>query len=349
VVAGRDPAGDKIANRSSMTVSELCQSYMADIEAGRVLTRRRASKKLSTIITDRSRISAHIVPLLGRKRFSTITRSDIERFMHDVASGATTSRAKTAKPRGLSVVKGGKGTASRTVGLLGAIFTYAIRQGLMVENPVHGVVRFADGRRLRRLNHDEYRMMAIGLAAAETDGVWRSAIDGTRFMVMTGWRRGEVLSLRWDHLDLARHTARLTDTKTGESIRVLSTMAIAIIQSQPMGMEFVFPARSGGVMAGFRKLWLRMAMLGGLPADVTPHVLRHSYASLASDLGFSEATIASLIGHKLSSITSRYVHSADAVLVAAANTVAAEIEKLMQDDRADDGVDRSSQQNQFAV
>jgi integrase len=52
------------------------------------------------------------------------------------------------------------------------------------------------------------------------------------------------------------------------------------------------------------------------PPTVTPHVLRHSFASLADELGYSEPTIAALIGHKGRSITSRYVHSADAVLLA---------------------------------
>jgi hypothetical protein len=68
-------------------------------------------------------------------------------------------------------------------------------------------------------------------------------------------------------------------------------------------------------------MWLRIAKLGDLPADITPHVLRHSFASLAADLGYNEPTIASLLGHKTHSITSRYVHSADAVLLVAADAV----------------------------
>jgi hypothetical protein len=78
-------------------------------------------------------------------------------------------------------------------------------------------------------------------------------------------------------------------------------------------------------------MWLRIAKLGDLPADITPHVLRHSFASLAADLGYNEPTIASLLGHKTHSITSRYVHSADAVLLAAADAVANATMKLMGD------------------
>jgi integrase len=83
-------------------------------------------------------------------------------------------------------------------------------------------------------------------------------------------------------------------------------------------------------MTGFRKFWKRIARLASLPADVTPHTLRHSFASLAADPGYSEPTIAALIGHKGGSVTSRYIHTADAVLLAAADAVANRTAELMQ-------------------
>ena len=82
-------------------------------------------------------------------------------------------------------------------------------------------------------------------------------------------------------------------------------------------------------MLGFPKLWARIAKMGELPADVTPHTLRHSFASLANDLGYSEPTIAALIGHRAHSITSRYIHSADPLLLAAADAVANRTAELM--------------------
>jgi integrase len=60
-------------------------------------------------------------------------------------------------------------------------------------------------------------------------------------------------------------------------------------------------------------MWLRIAKEGDLPSDITPHVLRLSFAS------YHEPTIAGLLGHKAHSMTSRYLHSADAVLLAAAD------------------------------
>ena len=76
---------------------------------------------------------------------AAVTAEDVESFMHAVAAGKTARKSKT-KPRGLSIVRGGRGAATRTVGLLGAIFTYAIRKKLRADNPVRGVIRFADGR-----------------------------------------------------------------------------------------------------------------------------------------------------------------------------------------------------------
>jgi integrase len=83
--------------------------------------------------------------------------------------------------------------------------------------------------------------------------------------------------------------------------------------------------------------WCRkefVTKLGDLPADITPHVLRHSFASLAADLGYNEPTIATLLGHKAHSITGRYVHSADAVLLSAVEAVANATMKLMASDEA---------------
>ena len=105
--------------------------------------------------------------------------------------------------------------------------------------------------------------------------------------------------------------------------------------AQPRISDPVFPSRSGEKpIIGYRKVWSRIAKLGDPPADITPHVLRHSFASLAADLGYNEPTIATLLGHKTHGITSRYVHTADAVLLAAADAVANATMKLMTLDQA---------------
>jgi integrase len=330
IAKGGDPAVSKSKLRqAAMTVSDLCDRYMADAEAGRLLTRRRIAKRPSTLISDRGRVARHIKPLLGHLPVAGVSRADVEAMMHSIAEGATAATAKT-RPRGLSVVRGGRGVASRTVGLLGGIFTFAIRQDLRSDNPVHGVVKFADNRRERRLTDNEFRQLGHGLRLAEHGGMWGPAVAATRMMALTGWRRGEVLGLRWSEVDLDRRTARLIETKTGGSIRPLPDQVCDLVRAQARGNDLVFPTTSNsGPMAGFRKLWLKIGKLAGLPLDVTPHVLRHSFASLAADLGFSEPTIAGLVGHKLHTVTGRYVHCADVALLDAADRVANRIAKMM--------------------
>jgi integrase len=330
VVQGKDPAAQKLAKRRAATVAELCDDYLRAAAQGRLLTRRGGNKKESTLVTDRSRIEAHIKPLLGDRKVPEVTRQDIEKFMHDVAGGTTKRRSRLAKPRAISNVRGGRGAATRTVGLLGAIFSYATRSGLRPDNPVVGIIRFADARRERRLTDGEYRQLGEGMASSGQ--VWPCAIAAARFLALTGWRSGEALKLRWCDLDPQRRIARLPDTKTGASVRPLSLVAVQEIQKLTCGSadDLVFPStRDSRVMSGFPSLFDKIASAGGLPKDITPHVLRHSFASVAADLGFSELTIAALIGHRGSSITSRYTHHADSVLLAAADEVANHIAELM--------------------
>jgi hypothetical protein len=87
------------------------------------LSKRKQPKKAGTLLTDKSRIESHVKPLLGRRSVKSITRSDVEAFMYSIAEGKTAKRSPTEKKRGLSNVRGGKGAATRTVGLLGAIFS----------------------------------------------------------------------------------------------------------------------------------------------------------------------------------------------------------------------------------
>ena len=347
VSKGSDPSTAKQARRSAATVAELCDRYLQDADAGRLLTRRGVTKKASTILTDRSRINAHIKPILGALKVPAVTREDVEALMHQVAEGTTKARKPTGKKSGLSNIRGGKGASSRTVGLLGAIFTYAVRNRMRPDNPVHGVVRHADGRRERRLTDAEYAALGAGLAAAalprsrktprktggaEPAGLWPPALAAARFLALTGWRSGEALTLRWEHVDLDRRTARLPDTKTGLSVRPLSHAACDVLRTLTRGggHTLVFPANRGkGTMAGFPAMFARIPRAGELPTDVPPHVLRHSFASLAGDLGYSETTIAALVGHKGQSITSRYIHPADAVLLTAADAVAGRTAALM--------------------
>lgn len=338
IAGGADPAETKKLDREGMTIRELCERYLADAELGLVPGKRRLPKKPSTLASDRSRIDAHIVPLLGTRLVKEIKRADVHQFLGDVARGKARRDRKT-KLRGRSIVRGGLPTAARTVGLLGGILTYAVRNGVIENNPVHGVPRPANRVRQRRLSELEYRTLGEALTAAESDGHNRTALTIIRVLALTGCRRGEIEKLRWEEVDEERSCFRLADTKEGRSIRPIGSEVFEILRARrpEKARGYVFQGDIvGKAFDGVPKVWGKT--IGHLLPGVTPHVLRHSFASMANDLGYTEATIGAMLGHAAGTTTSRYMHHLDSVLVAAAEKVSSHIAGLVrqiEDERQD--------------
>lgn len=322
VAKGDDPAEDKVMRRKSLTVAQLCASYLADAHKGLVLGRGGKAKKASSLVSDRGRIEHHIVPLLGTRLVQDLTRVDVQRLIRDVQTGKTAKSYRT-KARGLVSVTGGAGAAARTSGLLGGILTYAIGEGIITSNPVRGVKRPADKKRDRRLSPDEFGALGRVLAEADAESESWQSTDGIRLLCLTGCRLREIANLRWVEVDNAGSCLRLADTKEGRSVRPLGSAArqlLGRIQARSAG-AFVVPAtRGGGGFGGIPDAMERYAKRAGLQG-VGAHTLRHSFASTAGDLGYSDSTIGAMLGHAGSSVTSRYVHHLDAVLVAAADKV----------------------------
>jgi hypothetical protein len=165
VAKGNDPSASKQSTRHAITVAELCRIYLTDAEAGRLLVRGGRPKKPGTLLADRGRIEGHIVPLLGQLPVAAVTKKDVERFMHAVAEGETAKEIKT-RPRGVSRLRGGRGVATRTIGLLGGIFSYATDHGMRNDNPAHRIRKFAENTRDRRLNDLEYGALGEALRGA---------------------------------------------------------------------------------------------------------------------------------------------------------------------------------------
>src|SRR3546814_4021452 len=92
-------------------------------------------------------------------------------------AGKTRSSVKTDKLRGKSIVRGGAGTASRTLGLFGALLTYAINAGIIDSNPAHGIRKPKDQVRQRRLTEAEYRQLGQMLAKIRCDHTYSTSAD----------------------------------------------------------------------------------------------------------------------------------------------------------------------------
>ena len=237
VHAGNDPAVDRAKARAEMTFDKVCDLYLKE---------GCETKKASTLATDKGRIERHIKPLLGRKRIGEITRPDVEKFMRDVANGKTATDEMTKK-RGRAIVEGGKGTATRTVGLLGGIMTFAVSRQLRTDNPVRGVQRYTDKKGETFLSSTELGKIGAALAAAETNGANPSAIAIIRLLAFTGARKSEIASLKWSEVDVERGYLRLGDSKTGAKVIPIGAPAREVLAVHPAADNsiYVFPAASG--------------------------------------------------------------------------------------------------------
>lgn len=331
IAGGEDPSEQRQFNHKAITVKELCERYLEDLQAGLIMGKGGRPKKPTTVLTDIGRIHRHIVPLVGTRRVKDLTKADINKVLKDVIAGKTNCSFKTGKLRGKTIVRGGMGAASRTVGLLSGILTYAVEAGIIEANPAHGVRRPKDNVRTRRLSDAEYRMLGSILEAASKNDKHRMTIDIIRQLALTGCRRSEMVALRWEDVDVESSCLRLADSKEGASVRPIGLSVMEYLEERrsKVSKTYVFPGGGEDTPFGsFPNHWEKIFQSTPL-ADVTPHVLRHSFASLANDLGFTETTIAALIGHSRGTVTSKYIHTLDAALIMAADTISGYIEGLL--------------------
>lgn len=318
---GNDPAETKKAERKAITVETLCALYLKE---------GCTTKKASTLVSDRGRITRHIIPLLGSKRVKDVTRADVERFLQSVAKGKTATDEKT-KTHGRAIVTGGKGTATRTVGLLGGIFTFAVDRGYRDDNPVHGVKRFKDKKCERFLSEKELGKLGKALRKAEKEGENKAAIDAIRLLMLTGCRKSEILTLRWQDVDFEWSCLRLPESKTGAKIVPLGKDASDLLRELPKheGSEYVFTSNKEGMhIVGIQKVWDRVREIAEL-TDVRLHDLRHSFASVGAASGDSLLMIGALLGHKDAKTTARYAHLSDNPIKQAADRIAGVIAGAM--------------------
>ena len=218
VAQGENPAEERLIQRNAITVEELAAQYIDAMNAGLILGKGGRPKKPDTIYTDIGRINGHIVPLIGKRRVQDLTKANVTKVMNDIISGKTKAVRKTAKKRGKSILRGGRGTASRCVGLVGSMLTYAISMGIIEQNVAHGIRKPKDRVRDRRLSSSEYKTLGELLDKAEQTIEFAPTVAITRLLALTGCRRSEIIKLKWRDVDFENSCLRLSDSKEGASV-----------------------------------------------------------------------------------------------------------------------------------
>lgn len=146
-------------------------------------------------------------------------------------------------------------------------------------------------------------------------------------LLMTGMRRGEVLGLKWEDLDIKKNVLRVVRNITyprGQNDYVIGTpkteSGTREVPIAPQLMDCLQPLGAHGYIIGGEEpitLSTHRRMMERINRQIdlhgaTPHIFRHSYATLLNDAGVSVKTIQSIIGHAdVQTTINRYVHSRD--------------------------------------
>ena len=218
-------------------------------------------------------------------------------------SALTSSQLAAYRDERLKVVSGA--TVNREFSVLSHAIDTARREWdvYLPTNPCTLVRRPPQGRpRDRRLQGDEEKRLLAACRGARNKWL----VHFVALAIETGMRRGELLGLLWDNVDLERRTAFLPVTKNGESRGVpLSSRAIEVLRALP-------PSTNGRVFAeltreALKQSFNRAARRAGI-TGLRVHDLRHEATSRFFEKGLNVMEVASVTGHKTLQMLKRYTH-----------------------------------------
>lgn len=276
-----------------MTVAELCDAF---------LTARYGERPTSYTRTHKERLTWWCGKI-GELRLVQVTPAELSVHRDELAQHVTPA------------------TVHRYLAALSAVFTWACqdeRQWLQ-DNPVRRVARPRDTRplevreRRRFLSDDERNRLLAACQASRSSWLYEVVL----LALSTGARRGELLNLRWKHIDLVHGFVWFQDTKNGDDRRVPLVGPIVEILRQrqhgavtPHPESLLFPDPGGRRPADIRTAW-RTAIKKAEIENFKFHDLRHTTASYLRQSGHSLGDIADVLGHKTLTVTRRYAHLDD--------------------------------------
>lgn len=275
---GADPVATREQERQGETVKDLCGAYME---------RHGNAKKSGS--EDLRRIKAYVLPAWGSHKARAITRPDVA-SLH--------SKIGKAHPY----------EANRVLALLSKMFELARRWGFVPEghpNPARDIDRFKEQKRDRWVTPEELPRLAQAINEEPNE----SARFALWLYLLTGARKTEILTARWEHIDWTRAELKLPDTKAGRVHYLpLSAPALALLREIPQveGNPFVLPGKLPGAhLVNVSKPWERVRTAAGV-ADVRLHDLRRTVGSWLAQAGNSLHLIGRVLNHTNQSTTAVY-------------------------------------------
>lgn len=231
-------------------------------------------------------------------RLKAMMRKPVARW-----SMANLSAVRIAAYRDERLKEVSAGTVIRELAYLSSIINHARKEwGVNVPNPVQMVRKPQSPQsRSRVLTDDEVSKLLIALEPTGRRSHWTK--PAVQLALATAMRRGELLSLRWDHVDLQNRTAFLSDTKNGESRTVpLSTAAVQVLAGLPRHISgTVIPVKFFTLDAAFKRARKRAGL-----DDVRFHDLRRTAITRMAEKLPNVIELAAVSGHKSLMVLKRY-------------------------------------------
>jgi integrase len=276
------------------TLAEFASTF---IDASRALV-----QKASTVEAKNSALRTHLIPALGGKRLDAIDAAAIAGL-----TSALLAKKLTAKTR------------NNVMTVLRGVLKLAREHGHIAVLPEIRLARVKLPE-MTRYTDDEYDRLLD--AAASFD---RRAHLAILLAADAGLRLGEILSLRWTSVDLARATLTIglntwrgiEDSPKGSKRHLvpLTSKLRAALERAPRRGPRVIESQGHPVDAHHIGRLMRTATtLAGLPPTEGVHKLRHTYCSRLADAGAPPEAIRRLARHTTMAVTQRYLHASDATL-----------------------------------
>jgi integrase len=199
-------------------------------------------------------------------------------------------------------------------------------------NPRKHIKKYREEKRERFLSPAELRRVGEVLREMEVEGIeLLSSIAAARLLMLTGCRLGEIMTLQWEHVDIAGKALRLPDSKTGAKVVHLGRPAVEVlekIERVKANPWVIVGTKPGARLTDLQPFWQRVRARAGLK-DVRIHDLRHTFASTAVASGQGLPMIGKLLGHSQVQTTARYAHLAADPVKSAADQVSMSIASVL--------------------
>jgi integrase len=283
ITLGRDPAQEQCEERGELTMKHLCDLF---------LEKHASRKRPATLKMYQKIIKSKILPEFGRRKISSITRTDVQ-DLHDKITDS-----------------GAKFQANRIVAVLRTMFNFGLDRAppLCTSNPCVRIKTNPEPPRKRYLSPEETaRLMAV------LDRYPHAQVASLiKVMLWCGSRVGETMAARWDDIDLTTgiwvKPGATVKTDTDHEVP-LSTPVLALLRSMRKAAPNDDPGRVWPGMTYDICVYhfTKICEAAGIE-NMRRHDLRHSFASNVISAGFGLADVGALLGHTTAQTTMRYAH-----------------------------------------